>query len=209
MQTYAVVSHPLWLATASVLILVVYEWRRHGGDGAELGERLGAMLVAVVLGRVPEVGYLLLSPVGLGKAVTNPPWQVDVASAVGGGLTAAAMWVFWRYFDWGRIIPGGAIVLVGTLVPYSAIALFWDISGHVTFDTVLAVYLTAVDRRFAPVFVVALVAIVNRPYVGAHTWLQSIAGFVLGLTVAGGIVTFLLDDETDPTAAVRPPREDA
>lgn len=194
MQTFEAVFHPLWVATATVLILVLYEWRRHSGDLVQLGKRVGVVVVLIALGRLPALGYVLLSPIGFQKALTNPPPAVDVVSVIGVALTAVALWAVWRYFDWGRLVPGGAAVLLGTLVPYIAIAVFWDISGHVTFDTSLAVYLFAVDRRFAPVFLIPLVAIVNRPYVGAHTWLQSIAGFVLGLVVTGGIIVFLLDE---------------
>lgn len=199
-----IASHPLWVALVTIVILIVYEWRRNGDDLAELGKRLGAAAVVVGFGRLPSVAYVLLTPIGFHEAQTNPPWQVDVAGVVGVALTAAGLWAVWRYFDWGRIIPGGAAVLLGTMVPYLSIAVFWDISGHVTFDTALAVYLVAVDRRFLPAFLVVLVAIVNRPLVGAHTWIQSLSGFVLGLAVAGAIVVFVLDDWTEPLANDHP-----
>lgn len=195
MQTFDVASHPLVVAVAAVLILVVYEWRRGGHDLVQLGKRLGVLVGVIALGRLPEVAYVLYLPIGFETATTNPPWHVDVVTVVGFGLTAVALYAVWRYLDWGRLVPGGAVVVVATLAPYGAIAPFWDISGHVTFNTAVAVYLTAVDRRFAPAFLVALVTIVNRPFVGAHTWLQSVAGFALGLAVAGGVVVFVLDDD--------------
>lgn len=200
MQTAEMLTHPLWVAVASVVVLIVYEWRQNSDDVVELGKRLGAAAAVIALGRLPSVAYILLTPISFRTAQTNPPWQVDVIGVVGVALTAVGLWAVWRYFDWGRILPGGVIVLLATVVPYLSIAVFWNISGHVTFDTALAVYLIAVDRRFVPVFLVPLVAMVNRPFVGAHTWVQSIAGLVLGLAVAGGIVTLLLDERI---AAIR------
>jgi hypothetical protein len=193
MHTFEAVFHPLWFATASVLVLVVYEWYPNGGDAVQLGKRLGTVLAVIALGRLPALGYVLLSPIGFQRALDEPPWQVDVISVVGVALTAGALWLLWRRFDWGRVVPGGAAVLLATLVPYVAVAPFWNVSGHVTFTTSLAVYLVAVDRRFAPAFLVPLVSVANRPFVDAHTWLQSVAGFVLGLAVAGGLVVFFLD----------------
>lgn len=201
MHTFEAVFHPLWFATASVLVLVVYEWYPDGGDAVQLGKRLGTVLAVIALGRLPALGYVLLSPIGFQRALDEPPWQVDVISVVGVALTAGALWLLWRRFDWGRVVPGGAAVLLATLVPYVVIAPFWNVSGHVTFTTSLAVYLVAVDRRFAPVVLVPLVSVVNRPFVGAHTWLQSVAGFLLGLAVVGGLVVFALDAGTGPGAA--------
>lgn len=203
MRLYEVVFHPLWFAAMTGLVLVVYEWSRNSGDRSELGVRLGVLLGVLAVGSLPALGYVLLSPVAIGVAFTNPPWQVDVASAVGVVVTAAGLWFVWRHYDWGKLVPGGALVLVATLVPYAAIAPFWDISGHVTFTTALSLYLALVDRRFAPVVLVALVMIVNRPYLGAHTWLQSIAGFVLAVVVVAGVVTFVLDDGIGPTTSRR------
>lgn len=201
MHAFDVVFHPLSVAVGAVLILVVYEWRRNSDDPVQLGKRLGVLVVVIAAGRLPELAYILYLPIGFEKATTNPPWYVDVVTVLGFGLTAAGLWAVWRYLDWGRILPGGAVVIIATLAPYGAIAPFWDISGHVTFNTAVAVYLTAVDRRFAPAFLVAMVTIVNRPFVGAHTWLQSIAGFVLGLAVAGGVVVYLLGDGFGPELA--------
>jgi len=203
MRLYEVVFHPLWFAVMTGLVLVVYEWSRNSGDRTELGVRLGVLLGVLAVGSLPALGYVLLAPVAVDAAFTNPPWQVDVASAAGVVVTASGLWFAWRHYDWGTLMPGGALVLVATLVPYVAVAPFWNISGHVTFTTALSLYLAVVDRRFAPVMLVGLIMIFNRPYLGAHTWLQSIAGFALALVVVAGAVTFVLEDGIGPTTSRR------
>jgi hypothetical protein len=95
-----------------------------------------------------------------------------------------------RSCHWRSIIPLGVVAILVTVVPYALISLAWNISGHVVFTLVPTLYLTLVDRRFAPLLVVPIIMVPNRPIVEMHTWPQAIAGFLLGL--AGVAVTMTL-----------------
>lgn len=188
MRVYETAFHPIWYAAAAGLLVVGYEWVHSDLGEGSLSRRLGAFSVAAVVAVVPAAVYLLATPARFGPTFVNPSWQVDVANAFGILLAVGILWGVWRAYDWGDLVPGAALVLVGTLLPYAAIAPFWNISGHVSFTAAPTYYLLLVDRRFWPLLAVPALMVVNRPVLGWHTWLQSIAG--LGLAAVGIGVLF-------------------
>jgi len=83
-------------------------------------------------------------------------------------------------------MPELSLLLIAATVPHLLITPFWDVSSHVLYAAVPAGYLAVVDRRFVPVLVVPVGMVFARPLAGAHTWPESIGGFVLaGLVLAG------------------------
>lgn len=88
--------------------------------------------------------------------------------------------ILWRKLRYGNEFIYGAFGLIIVTVPFTIISYFWNISGHVTFTAAPVTYLVLLDRRLVLLYVIPLIMVFNRPFVGAHTPLQSIAGFFLG-----------------------------
>lgn len=174
-QAYSAVFAPELFVLACALLVVGYEWRRaEGAPGFGLGAR------AAVLGLGWVVAFALYR--GVPRAVgTLPEWGPDATGSVGLGVGMLVIWLVWRLRGWGRLVPEFALLLVGVTVPHLLLTPFWDVSSHVLYAAVPAGYLSMVDRRFAPLVLVALGMVLARPLAGAHTWLQSVGGLVLSL----------------------------
>jgi membrane-associated phospholipid phosphatase len=58
-----------------------------------------------------------------------------------------------------------------------------------------------VERRFWPLLVVPAVMVVNRPYVDAHTWAQSIVALLIATAIVVAVFRRQLDttDKSPPT----------
>ncbi|MDY6778441.1 MAG: hypothetical protein SVU32_07260 [Candidatus Nanohaloarchaea archaeon] len=89
------------------------------------------------------------------------------------------IWLLWTWQDWDRPVTRYASYLGLLSAPYLLISPFWNISGHVTFTAGPSLFLTWYDRRMAPLLIIPLIMVVNRPFLNAHTWLQSIGGLLL------------------------------
>lgn len=50
-----------------------------------------------------------------------------------------------------------------------------------------ALYLTLIDRRFWPLLAVPIVMVPNRVFLNAHTWAQSIDGFLIAAAIIFGL----------------------
>jgi len=119
---------------------------------------------------------------------STPAWAADFTGSLGLGVGILAIWLVWHLLDWGRLVPEFSLLLVALTVPHLVITPFWDVSSHVAYATVPAGHLATVERRFAPFFAVPLGMVFARPLAGAHTWLQSVGGFVLGGAFLVGLV---------------------
>lgn len=190
MQYYPYVVHPITVLGSGILLLVYYEWRRDDTDRATLWRRVGGFLGAGILGLVPTVAYFLLQGGGIVQSTQGNSWQMD--ALVGGGIliAAAVTWTLWRRFEWGRLVPNALEVLVAVTVPYLLLSPVWNISGHVTLALMPTLYLTLVDERFWPSLVFPVVMVFNRVYLNAHTWAQSVGGFLLTAVLVVGLYRF-------------------
>lgn len=187
MRYYPYVVHPITVLGGGMLVLVHHEWARQGGDVSALWHRVGGFLAAGALGVLPTVTYFLLRGTNVVRATQGNGWRMDALVAGGILIAAGATWGLWRYFRWGELVPDAMRVLAAVTVPYAVVSPFWNVSGHVIVALAPTLYLTLVDRRFWPLLVPPVVMVPNRVYLDAHTWAQSIAGFVLAAVIVVGL----------------------
>lgn len=178
MLVYDDVFNPVYFILYCVLLLAYREWR--GSGGGDRG-RFAVIAVGWGIGWATWRAYWWFFP-------TAPQWMEDVLGVTGllvGGVVIAGWWV---RRGLGRHVPRVFLLTIGLAAPYTAISVAWNISGHVAFTMAPALYLAAVDRRYAPVVAIPLLMVINRPVVDAHTWTQSVAGLALAAGfVLGGI----------------------
>jgi hypothetical protein len=192
-QLYSDVFTPELFVLLCGLCLIAYEWRTVADRSiGGLGARYGVLAAGWAVGLAIYEGVPVLFD-------TVPEWGPDATGSVGLGVGILVIWLGWRLFDWGASVPVFSGLLVGVTVPHLLITPFWDISTHVLYAVVPAGYLLAVDRRFAPLGAVAVGMVFARPLAGAHTWLQSIAGLLLGVTFVGAYLWY--DGERKPEPA--------
>lgn len=174
-RTYSEVFAPEIFVLLCSLLVIGYEWRTSSDNSlAGLGKRVGVLILGwsvafAIYQGVPQV-------VG-----TLPEWGADATGSAGLAVGMLVIWVGWRIWDWGNIMPEYTLLLVGVTIPHLLVTPFWDISSHVLYAMTPAGYLLMVVRRFVPVIFVALGMVAARPLADAHTWLQSIGGLVLAL----------------------------
>jgi membrane-associated phospholipid phosphatase len=187
MEYYPYVVHPITVLGVGIVLLIHHEWARQDLERSVLWRRIGAFLGVGLLSLVPTVAYFLVVGGGVVEATKGKSAIMDGLVASGLLIAASLTWVAWRHFDWGPLVRGAMQALAAVTVPYALASPFWDISGHVIISLMPALYLTLVNRRFWPLLVFPVVMIPNRIYLDAHTWEQSIAGFVVAALVVGGV----------------------
>ena len=200
MEAYPYVFHPITVLAAGVLALIYVEWRRLPAADASLYRRVAGFLVAGVLALLPTAAYVLGTGSDAITLTEGNAWQVD--ALVGGGVLIAAgvTWWLWRRRRWGSIVPRAMEALAAVTLPYLALSPFWNVSGHVIVTLMPALYLTLVDRRFWPSLAIPLVMVPNRVYLSAHTWAQSVGGFLLATAVV--LAVFRLQDRSSTRGSV-------
>jgi len=183
MEAFPYVFHPITVLGIGILTLVYFEWDGQDADRPSLWRRIGGFLGAGLLSLTPTALYALYSGAELVALTKGNAWQVDALVASGLLVVAGVTWWLWHRFEWGALVPDAMEVLAAITVPYIALSPFWNVSGHVIIALMPALFLTLVERRFWPTLVVPLVMIPNRVYLDAHTWAQSIGGFLIGVAV--------------------------
>ena len=186
-QAFPYVFHPITVLGVGILVLIHHEWARQGVDRSALWHRVGGFLGAGVLALAPTVAYFLVTGRDVIQATKGPGWTMDALVAVGLFIVAGVTWYLWVRFDWGELVPGAMQALALVNLPYAALSPFWDISGHVIIALMPTLYLTLVDRKFWPALLVPVLMIPNRVTLNAHTWAQSIAGFLVAAAVVVGL----------------------
>lgn len=179
MRWFPYVFHPTTLLGAGLVTLIYYEWNRQPVDAGELWKRLGGFALAGVFALLPTAVYMLATGQGIMQTTQGNAWQVDWLVAGGVVVTATVLWILWAHFDWGPMVPKGAVALVAATIPYMIASPFWNMSGHVTMALFPALYLTLVDRKFWPTLVIPVLMVPNRLYLDAHTTAQTVGGFVI------------------------------
>jgi membrane-associated phospholipid phosphatase len=187
MAYYPYVFHPITVLGVGILLLVHYEWSRESASRSALWHRIGAFLGAGLLALTPTVAYFAATGANPVESTVGNSLVMD--ALVGGGIFIACTvtWYLWQRFDWGDLVPGMMVAVAVTTVPYAALSAVWNISGHVIISLTPALYLTLVDRKFWPLLIVPVVMIPNRIVLDAHTWTQSIAGFVVAAAIVLGL----------------------
>jgi hypothetical protein len=183
MQYFPFVFHPVVLVGGGFLLVVHTEWRRQDVSRDNLRKRLGVFAVAGVLSVLPAAAYMLVTGQGPMETMQGNAWQVDAIVASGLAVVAGAMWVVWNRYEWGHLVPRGAVALAAVTVPYVGLSPFWNVSGHVILAVVSILSVVLVERRFWPLLAVPAVMVVNRPYVDAHTWAQSTGALLIATAI--------------------------
>lgn len=172
MQIYDDVFSPLYYMLFVALVVVYYDSKVTG----KIREAIITTLVAYAIAYAVYSTWFLMGE-------ETPQYVEDLLAVF--GLFAA---IYVAMFAVRRKIYDG-IVLVGILtmiilsVPYAIISVFWNISGHVAYTTAPTVFLVRLNKKFLPLMTIPLVMVVNRPIVGAHTWAESIAGFIFAFAI--------------------------
>ncbi len=187
MRAYPYVFHPGVMVGGATLLLIWWEWNRQDVDQSTLATRVAAFVGAGALALLPTAAYMLVTGSGLMETTQGNKWQVDALVAGGFFITAVAVWLVWRWRDWGEAVPGMMVALVAATVPYIALSPFWNFSGHVTMALMPTLYLTLVDRRFAPLLLIPVVMVPNRVYLDAHSLAQSVVAFLVVAVIVAGV----------------------
>ena len=186
MHVYPYLFTPSVVIGLGFLLLIAEEWSRQDADRAALWRRAAAFLLAGACSLLPTAAFALATGQGPAQIMQGNAWQVDALIASGIAITAAVLWVVWRRFEWGNLVPRGVLTLVLVTIPYIALSPFWNVSGHVIFAVMPTLYLTLVDRKYWPLLVIPIVMVPNRIYVDAHTWPQTIGGLLIAATIVVG-----------------------
>ncbi|WP_247729500.1 phosphatase PAP2 family protein [Halovivax limisalsi] len=187
MEYYPYVVHPITVLGVGIVLLVHHEWARRDLDRSVLWRRIGAFAGIGLLSLAPTVAYFLVVGGGVLEATGGNSVVMDALVASGLLIVAGLTWLVWRRFDWGPLVPGAMQALAAVTVPYALVSPFWNISGHVIISLMPALYLTLVHRRFWPLLAFPVIMVPNRIYLNAHTWEQSIGGFLVAALVVGGV----------------------
>jgi hypothetical protein len=183
MEYFPYVFHPAILVGGGLVLLIHTEWRRQDAGRELLWKRLGVFALAGVLSVLPTAAYLLVTGQGPMETMQGNAWQVDAIVASGVAVLAGSMWVAWNRYEWGHLVPRGAVALAAVTVPYVGLSPFWNVSGHVILAVVSILSVVLVERRFWPLLAVPAVMVVNRPYVDAHTWAQSTGALLIATAI--------------------------
>ena len=187
MEYYPYVVHPITVLGVGIVLLVHHEWARQDGERAALRRRLGAFLSVGLLSLTPTVAYFAIAGGGVLEATKGNSIVMDALVASGLLIAAGLTWYVWRRFEWGTLVPGAMQALAAVTLPYVLLSPFWNISGHVIISLMPALYLTLVARKFWPLLVFPVIMVPNRIYLDAHTWEQTIGGFLVAALIVVGV----------------------
>jgi membrane-associated phospholipid phosphatase len=197
MRAFPYVFHPSTVLGAFILLLVHYEWVHQEDPDTGLWPRIGAFLAAGALSLAPTAVYMFVTGSGIRETTQGNAWQVDALVASGIFVTATVMWLVWRRYDLGTLVPSAMVVLAAVTVPYAALSPFWNVSGHVTTALMPTLYLTLVDRKYWPLLLIPAVMVPNRLYLGVHTWQQVVGAVVITTFVVVALYWHANDDSLD------------
>jgi len=171
---------PKYFLFLSVIIIIFYDWKNSSQNFIHFFPRLAviSMCYVAALIIVNLTMHQIVEPTSV-----YPQYLEDFSNIIGLILGLSLSIVLWRKFSYGKEFIYGAFGLIIVSVPFTIMSYFWNISGHVTFTAAPVTYLVLLDRRLALLYIIPVIMIFNRPFVGAHTPLQSIAGFILGIII--------------------------
>lgn len=205
MGIYQYLFHPGVVLAAALVVLVYRDWAAdrasadqpsaehssghhasgHRASVRQLGVRLGALLAIEVASVVPVGLYLVARRPPVTRLTAGTDWRINLATVASLLVGGALLWGVWSAKSWGTTVSDAGVAIVAAAIPYGLVAPVWNVSGHVTFTLVPTLLLALADDRFWPALAIPAVMVVNRPVLGAHTWLQSLGGLVVGAVGVG------------------------
>ncbi|WP_137287095.1 phosphoesterase [Halorussus salinisoli] len=180
MRIYQYLFHPGVVLAVTLLLLVYREWATDRTHVRSLVVRIGTLLGVELVAVVPLAVYLLVRKPPVTRLTAGSDWRINLVTAVSLLVGGALLWYVWSANSWGATVSTAGVAVSLTAVPYALVAPVWNVSGHVTFTLVPTLLLALSDRRFWPLLSIPTVMVLNRPVLGAHTWLQSLGGLALG-----------------------------
>lgn len=171
---------PKYFLFLSFILIVFYDWKNQTKEIKYFFERIAVISINYIVALI-IIDLIMMQIVG--RSSSYPQYLEDYSNLAGLMLGLALSIAFWKKFKFGKEFLHAAFGLLAVSIPFAVISYFWNISGHVTYTAAPVTYLVLLDRRLLLLYAIPVVMVFNRPYVGAHTPLQSISGFILGTAV--------------------------
>lgn len=168
---------PKYFLFLSFILIVFYDWKNQTKEIKYFFERIAVISISYIVALI-IVDLIMMQIVG--RSSSYPQYLEDYSNLAGLMLGLALSIALWKKLKFGKEFLHAAFGLLAVSIPFAVISYFWNISGHVTYTAAPVTYLVLLDRRLLLLYVIPVVMVFNRPYVGAHTPLQSISGFILG-----------------------------
>lgn len=168
---------PKYFLFLSFILIVFYDWKNQTKEIKYFFERIAVISISYIVALI-IIDLIMMQIVG--RSSSYPQYLEDYSNLAGLMLGLALSVALWKKFKFGKEFLHAAFGLLAVSIPFAVISYFWNISGHVTYTAAPVTYLVLLDRRLLLLYVIPVVMVFNRPYVGAHTPLQSISGFILG-----------------------------
>lgn len=182
MVLYQEVFNPKYFLFFAALLIAFYDWKSSYRAVAvrDFFGRVAVITLCYLVG-FSTMNMLMLYLVEPSSEISQ--YLEDFAAIAGMLIGLILCLVLWWRLGYGRELKYGVLGLIVVALPYTIISFFWNISGHVAFTAAPVTYLGALDRRLIVLNVIPVLMVINRPIVGAHTPLQSVAGFILGTSL--------------------------
>lgn len=168
---------PKYFLFLSFILIVFYDWKNQTKEIKYFFERIVVISISYIVALI-IVDLIMMQIVG--RSSSYPQYLEDYSNLAGLMLGLALSIALWKKLKFGKEFLHAAFGLLAVSIPFAVISYFWNISGHVTYTAAPVTYLVLLDRRLLLFYAIPVVMVFNRPYVGAHTPLQSISGFILG-----------------------------
>lgn len=185
MMFYKDAFDPKYFLLLSGILIIFYDWKNSSQEITHFIGRLAVIFLCYIIAII-IINYTMDQIV---EYTSNYPQYLDDYSHLTGMMLGLGLGiVLWRKLGYGNELIYAASGLIAVSIPFAVISYFWNISGHVTYTAAPVTYLVLLDRRLILLYAIPVIMVFNRPYVGAHTPLQSIAGFILGTLLMAGVV---------------------
>jgi membrane-associated phospholipid phosphatase len=168
---------PKYFLFLSFILIVFYDWKNQTKEIKYFFERIAVISISYIVALI-IIDLIMMQIVG--RSSSYPQYLEDYSNLAGLMLGLALSIALWKKLKFGKEFLHAAFGLLAVSIPFAVISYFWNISGHVTYTAAPVTYLVLLDRRLLLLYAIPVVMVFNRPYVGAHTPLQSISGFILG-----------------------------
>lgn len=168
---------PKYFLFLSFILIVFYDWKNQTKEIKYFFERIAVISISYIVALI-IIDLIMMQIVG--RSSSYPQYLEDYSNLAGLMLGLALSIALWKKLKFGKEFLHAAFGLLAVSIPFAVISYFWNISGHVTYTAAPVTYLVLLDRRLLLFYAIPVVMVFNRPYVGAHTPLQSISGFILG-----------------------------
>lgn len=177
MKWYQNALNPVYYMLFCAIIILVYDYRM--GKGSMTGRLVTIIFSWSVAFLIYKSYFVFVYP--------SKQWVEDLFAVLGLSVAILITLIVWKIRNYGYIMTSAIVSAIVVTVPYMIISPFWNISGHVAYTTAPTVFISGIDRRWMFLYLIPLLMLVNRPYLGEHTVAESIAGFVLGLLAMVGV----------------------